>query len=302
MATKIIPSPVDTRDHLYQATGKIINLPASVDLRVFDRDGVNNQGSTNTCTFNAATSAIEITLSRAGQFRNLSRLFGYYVGKAKYGTENQDNGFYARDVMKTISEYGLCDEDSWPFDPSKIGVKPPQSCYDEAKKLAGGEYCAIVVDNQNMQCALAEGYPIIFAADIGDSWNGVHGNTLEETADYIAANCMKRPVRTSSHEMLLVGYRMYNGKLHYILENSWGNWGCGGFALVPWDWAFGYGGDFWIMRNIPNVLLPVLWTPQLEGQKPAPIVPVKPPKPPKHKWKCKVKMKFGLPCSCGAVK
>ena len=314
----VTKSPVDTRDHWYKTTGKIINLPESVDLRIFDRDGIQNQLSSSSCVANATCSVIEILLSRGNQFRDMSRFFHYYNVREVYGWQNRDQGATGRDAMRIASKFGICPEASWPFDLSKVNAKPPQSCYDEALKLAGGEYCQLggdePVPNQDKMCALAEGYPIFFCAELHPQFMQLHCDTLEETADKIAAFAFGRPSGMPSHAMCLVGYRQYNGKLHYLIENSWDTtWGCGGYALAPIDW-FAYASEFWIMLNIPGVTLTPLWVPQLEGQKPKPIVPVRPkdreiaPNGKKHTMFCTLRRwtqrVFGkkITCGCGAEK
>jgi Papain family cysteine protease len=314
----VTKSPIDTRDHWYKTTGKIINLPESVDLRVFDRDGIQNQLHSNSCVANATCSVLEILLSRAGQFRDLSRLFHYYNVRELWGMQNADQGAKGREAMKVACNLGICSESLWPFDLSKVNDKPPQVCYDEALKIAGGEYCALggdeVVPEQDKRCALAEGYPIFFCAELHQPFMSLQGSTLEETADKIASFAFGRPSGMPSHAMVFVGYRMYKGKLHYLIENSWDTtWGCGGYALAPVDWL-AYCSECWIIHSLPGITLPTLWTPQLEGQKPKPIKPVRPkerevaPNGKKHTMTCTIRRWvdrcFGREpkCRCGALR
>lgn len=319
----LIKSPVDTRDYLYKTTGKIINLPERVDLRVFDRDGIQDQKWSNSCVANATISCVEILMSRAGKFQDMSRLFHYWWIRRFHGRQNQDVGASPRVAMRVIRDMGICPESTWPFDLSNVNTQPPQYAEDEAKQLAGGEYCSVdgVAGSdeklQNMKCALAEGYPIMIAAYMHNEFMGMQNiATLEETAQIISEKTNYRPAGVMpGHAMAIVGYWEHNGKPHFLIENSWStNWGCGGYALAPIDWVSTWVDEFWLMLSIPGCVLPTIWTPQLEGQKPKPIKPVRPkerevaPNGKKHTMVCTIKRWvqkcFGkkLTCGCGAEK
>src|SRR5581483_4634838 len=97
-----------------------------------------------------------------------SRLFIYYNERKMEGTVDEDSGAEIRDGIKSIKKIGVCDENLWKFDVSKITEMPTPECYEQAKKFHSTAYQAVSIDG--MKDALAEGYPIAFGIDIYESF------------------------------------------------------------------------------------------------------------------------------------
>lgn len=279
---------------------KIINLPTSVDLRRFSPN-VESQSSTNACIAERDIESIEILLGRAGIQVELSRAFHYWNIRVDENEPGIDNGAKAPESHKTLMKYGVCPESVWPFDVSRINVKPSPEAYAAAsyrisgcETLQGGAGSPELI--QLMQCWLARGYPIKFAADVHPMFGMLKASALEETPAIILRDYIRRDPRAFGHAMLIVGYIVINGVFHPLVKNSWGSqWSVGGYFLAPPDWLWAYGHDFQVDTGVVGATLPDLWVPEYEVVKPAPV-PVKK----KHTATCKLFMLLGRKCRCGA--
>ena len=89
------------------------------------------------------------------------------------------------------------------------------------------------------------------------SWNDLYGSVADLKANY------RGPVSGSDHEVSLVGY--YDDSTvpsggYWVIANSWGNWGDGGYGYVPY-------GDIEVHNDSAPLLAPfitlVQWPPPL---------------------------------------
>lgn len=133
------PSLPDLRDHIYRSDSAEV-LREIVDFREKDTI-VESQGTLGSCSSNALTNAYEISVNfqYPDKLKQLSRLFIYYNTREMNGNVLEDNGIFLRDGLKSLSKYGVCTEELWPYEIDKFDDKPTEQCYDDAikRKIVG---------------------------------------------------------------------------------------------------------------------------------------------------------------------
>ena len=94
-----------------------------------------HQHHTNSCTCNAVSSILTFITQRQGYYTfPFSRLYLYYNTRLLQGTVDRDDGCIPSFVFDAIQRYGVCPEEMWPLDETKIFTKPPDMCYDFARR------------------------------------------------------------------------------------------------------------------------------------------------------------------------
>lgn len=242
----------DPRD--YQFAIATDNLPPAADLRQY-AGGIENQGRLGACSGHAAVSALEILLERSGQFRNLSRLFAYYIFRELNGTVSSDTGVPLRVVMKALNKYGICSETIWPYREDWWYVTPNADAFKDASSLKVERYERITSFSNLtiplIQGALARGLPVVAGIDICPSLNNLRGSI--DTQNY--KGTFLEPYY-SSHAICIVGYNSRG----LIIENSWGNeWGDNGYFLMPYEVVQKDLFDAWVATKVTGINLPNLW-------------------------------------------
>ncbi|CAB4130346.1 Peptidase_C1 domain containing protein [uncultured Caudovirales phage] len=260
--TNVQPSPIDPRDYKYPTAtpAKAPLLPFSVDLREYAGD-IEQQGQTGSCVANAAVSAMEILLTRQGQFENLSRLFHYWNLRQGYpDLASVDSGSYPRDAFKVANQIGICDETVWPFDESKVNTQPSQEAFADASAIKAFGYYSITMGWTTehkaaalltIKQAVSSGYPVLIAAHINEEFQQIYSTTLEGTqSQFVNA---QKPI--GAHAVLVVGYAGNS----LLIENSWGTyWGCNGYALLPGPELMADTFEAWVCTGINGNQLPKL--------------------------------------------
>jgi len=234
----------------------IVNLPQALSNI--------DQGSLGSCTANSIAFAYtfdEIKQGNAEVFLP-SRLFIYYNERMIEGTVSTDSGAEIRDGIKSINQYGVCDEHHWIYDPTQFTVKPPQKIYAEAKLAKAVRYANIDFSNnptiasrvQHLQWALQSGFPFVFGFTVYASF---------ETQEVASTGMVPMPQPSEQvlggHAVCAVGFD--NSKQCFIVKNSWGpNWGVDGYFYMPYNYTAdpNLADDFWVIQgvsdpdNIPN--------------------------------------------------
>lgn len=90
-----------------------------------------NQGPIGSCVANALCLAFKLQRP-IGSTYDPSRLFLYYVTRARAGLIGQD-GAYLDDGFKSLLDTGVCKEATWVYNTSKQNQRPPSNAYSEAK-------------------------------------------------------------------------------------------------------------------------------------------------------------------------
>jgi C1A family cysteine protease len=237
-----IPDRPDQRDYFYQAIKPVIRLPADADLREFC-SSVEDQGRLGSCTAQALAGNLEFLDNRVDAlYADVSRLFIYYNERLLEGTIDYDAGASLRDGIKSLKNYGACEETIWPYEIKRFAQKPPLRCYKEAKEHVIVSYHRIETLKEMLTC-LAEGFPFVFGFTVYESF---------ESATVASTGIVRMPKKTEKalggHAVMAVGY--HRKKEHFIVRNSWGEgWGQGGYCLMPFEYLETLAGDFWTIRK-----------------------------------------------------
>lgn len=172
----------------------------------------------------AAVTALEYHCNRIGQPpTNLSTQFVHYNARQANG-DAMDRGTTLAAVLEAIKAHGACRDESWPLDESRVGERPPDNAYAEAKTFANIQYFNPI----DIHEALALRYPVPFVAHLPQ-------RCLEEAG---RTGMMPAPAPGEtplvSHAMVVVGYDKSAGTV--LARNCWGaEWGDRGHCTIPMD-------------------------------------------------------------------
>lgn len=236
-------------------------LPPKVDLRPKFTE-IEVQGETNSCTANAVAGAYEYILKRhlGEDAYDVSRMFVYYNARSLEG-ENvviEDNGSIINLAVKSLHEYGICSEETWPFEAPNVNEKPSDEAYEEAGKFLIEEYAVVPTELFAWKHCLAEGYPIVFGLELYNSFDQQRKKGLvpEPTQNEVQRE------EHAGHAMVCVGYS--DKDQVFIVRNSWGQeWGDGGYCYIPYRYIMNpkyNDGDSWTIRRVDELALEeALW-------------------------------------------
>lgn len=238
----------DNRDYLYFAPPQILaSLPPSIDLRS-QCPPVYDQGQLGSCTANAIAGAVEFDLIKEQQKRVFvpSRLFLYYNERVIEGTPDTDSGAEIRDGIKSMSSQGDCPEDLWPYDITKFAVKPPATCYQNAKQYEAVKYQRLQQDLNQFKGCLASGYPFVFGFTVYSSFESQQVATTGHAP-------MPQPGEEvlGGHAVVAVGFD--DSQQWFIVRNSWGtSWGMKGYFTMPYTYLLdqNLSSDFWTISVV----------------------------------------------------
>lgn len=250
-----LPDEPDHRDQLFKVAVPLyrdIALPSHVDILGI-RNKIEDQLDIGSCTGNASTSALEISI---GTRRPFSRLMAYYSAREYHGTVLEDSGASIRAVMKGLSTTGVCYEETWPYDQWKYAQRPPPQAYAEAKALVdrmwGFEYIR-VTSLHELKAALFLKQPVTFGFSVPEWFINPRFNNILRFP-----NSKERIV--GGHAVTAVGYDdRYRDKIVWV-RNSWGKgWGINGYYKMTQDWFTNparLADDMWIIRRKANPVKP----------------------------------------------
>ncbi len=231
------------------------DLPPRVDLRRHMTD-VENQGATSSCVANAVAGAYEYLLKRhlADDAYDVSRLFLYYNAREMEAKDEMvDDGTFIANAVKSLKEYGLCSEDTWPFEEASVNEAPSDEAYEEGAKFLVEEYAVVPTELHAWKHCLAEGYPIVFGLTLFNSFD------KHRKPGLVPLPTTKETSREdhSGHAMLCVGYS--DKDQVFIVRNSWGDeWGDDGYCYIPYRYImnpdFNFG-DSWHLRRLDEIAL-----------------------------------------------
>jgi len=244
----ILPDKVDIRDYFYKSSGKA--LPSKFNLREFTGD-IEDQLQTGSCVANATVSGLEMLKAKDGVIEDYSRLFLYYNLREPYeDLKGKDIGSHLRDGFKSVSKLGICLENEWEFNPSKIHERPDESCYESAKKRLVTRYERINIYNdsfldkeldsiEDIKDAVYNGFAVTISCNVGRSLYNIRANIKDH--NYLGVNGDS----VGGHAMLVIGWDDELGGL--IVENSWGKaWGDNGEFLFKYGIFLKDANDVWV--------------------------------------------------------
>ena len=233
-----------------------IEAKSEVDLRsncspVFD------QGNIGSCTGNAIAGALEFLELKEladrydgpevfdpSKFVNISRLFVYWNERVSEGDPKEDGGAEIRDGIKSLVSIGACVESEWAYSEHNLFKTPSAKAFHDAKAHRISAY-ARLVDLDDMKSCLSAGYPFVFGFTVYEGFE----------SDQVAATGMlelpkKGEQPEGGHAVMCVGFKEINGKLYFIVRNSWGStWGDQGYFYMPVEYITNtnLADDMWII-------------------------------------------------------
>lgn len=239
----------DSRDRAYKPSAQILkSLPKSVDLRP-NCPPVYDQRPLQSCTANATAAAIQFERMKHGLKPDFtpSRLFIYYNERKLLGTENKDDGAPLREAIKVLAAQGDCPEQHWPYEVSKVNVRPSNPCYQQAIKYKDLAYERLSLDLPHMQACLASGSPFVLSFAI---YSGSESKEAQHTDTFPVPKEGEKLL--GNHAVMAVGYDDVHERL--LMRNSWGpKWGMAGHFWLPYAYAKDpkLVGDLWTLRLVP---------------------------------------------------
>ena len=237
------PQLPDIRDHIYTAKRGMFK---DVDLRP-NCPPIWDQGQTSGCTAFAIASAVAYmrTVEKLPSFTP-SRLFIYACERIVENDLGKDDGAEIRTGIKCVASQGVPDEIYWPFDVSKLLVRPDEIAYKFALTDLVGEYLNVPITENSVLTALTNNLPIVFGVTLYDSFDGEEVSTTGQ---------VPLPAKTENviggHAMVIVGAKIKERK--FIVRNSWRtDWGDKGFCYFPFDYLLdeNLADDFWVILSI----------------------------------------------------
>ena len=82
-------------------------------------------------------------------------------------TQMNDSGCSITGGVNSLSSYGVCPENLWPFEPNMINYPPNQNVYRSAKEEAvKWKPFQVPIDLNSMKSTLAKGYPFVCAVNL----------------------------------------------------------------------------------------------------------------------------------------
>jgi C1A family cysteine protease len=243
MKFNIKASPADERDYIYRSDSTEV-LRQTVDLRQWD-SLVESQQSLGSCASNALTNAYELSVIHEypEYLKQLSRLFIYYNTRSEYGNVLEDNGMFLRDGLKSLSKFGVCSEELWPYAIENFDDNPTDECYEDAKKRKIIKYQKLI-STYYITEVLNNNKPVVFGMTIYESFMNM--NERISTVYFPS----RKEKSLGGHAMCMVGYNLENRL--FLAKNSFGaDWGEGGYCWIPFDYITQEGYDIWTF-DIPN--------------------------------------------------
>lgn len=95
-----------------------------------------NQSGAASCVANACASLLYSAMEKVGFPPFLpSVLFIYYNTRLIMGVVDKDFGSFYDALVEALDTYGVCPENMWPFDISRVRERPPEECYQVAREM-----------------------------------------------------------------------------------------------------------------------------------------------------------------------
>ncbi|MDP1713064.1 MAG: C1 family peptidase [Candidatus Nanopelagicaceae bacterium] len=219
-------------------------LPTSVDLRQWCSP-IQHQGNLSSCTSHAGVGMYELYENKSfGKHEPLSRLFLYKVTR-NLMKETADSGAFLRNTMQAIAVFGVCPENYWEYDQTKVNVEPDQFCYAYAQNYQALTYFRLDSPGlgrpetlQRIKEYLSRGFAIMFGFSV---YNSIWGVGRDGRIPFPGPTDRLE----GGHAVLMVGYD--DAKNAILIRNSWGTeWGENGYGWLPYEYVLqDLAEDFW---------------------------------------------------------
>lgn len=227
-------------------------LPSSTSNRISPyMPPIWDQGNLGSCTAHAAARLFEFEARKQGLVDfSPSRLLIYYDSRAMEHTIKQDAGAQVRDAIASLTKYGACPEELWPYVVSKFAKAPPTKARRAAKKNLALSTARVPRDAQSMKAVLASEHLI----DIGFTvYESFESDQVSQTG-ILQLPKFGEEVE-GGHSVAIADYddSLYDGEGGVIIANSWGDdWGQEGYFTMPWTYLLNsnLSDDFWCVTEV----------------------------------------------------
>ena len=105
---------------------------------------------------------------------DVSRLFIYYNSRIKRlppGGQLQDKGSAITSAIESLKETGVCLENMWKYERSKVNDQPTLECYEAAREHVIIEALQVELDLIELKTCLAQGFPIVVSINLYSSFD-----------------------------------------------------------------------------------------------------------------------------------
>lgn len=206
----------------------------SVDLREkFEK--IRNQGNQSSCAAFAVASTIEALRHDHNLY---SPAYLYWNAREVDGNTNEDTGSSLFKVLKGAMDKGVCNEEMMKYNPAVYNVRPTVKADNDATDCMVLEACNVNLNVDDIRSALSEGYPVIVAVRIFDSFADSKSGfvSLPTRAEVIASDTNEKH---AYHAMVVCGYS--DKERFFLVRNSWGTqFGDKGYCYIPYVYAKQY--------------------------------------------------------------
>lgn len=206
----------------------------SVDLR--DLFGpVRSQGSQGCCSAFAVASVIE-AMRRDKQ--RYSPAFLYWSAREADNCTGTDCGTTLYKILRGARDKGDCPEAMMPYSPGTFDVAPSAEATETAMDCRVVEAKTVNPEVGDIKSALADGYPVIVAAQIFNSFSDTRsGFVPHPSADELYNGT--RDDGHGRHALVICGFSDKERVL--VARNSWGTgFGDKGYCYIPYSYADKY--------------------------------------------------------------
>lgn len=225
-------------------------LPPLVDMTGLCSP-IQDQGSAGSCTSHAMSGMLEFLelqdfrakiSMQPEEFAGVglqhpSRLFIYYNERIIEGTPDQDSGASIADSVRSVVQYGFCNENLWAYNLGRLLEKPNEPAYQQALRHRCSNYRSLQLTD--LQPCLAGGNPFIMGIPVYQSFE-----SQRTAVTGIVPMPMRGEQLLGGHAICVVGYS--DSEQQFICRNSWGSsWGMNGFFRMPYAYIVDYASDFW---------------------------------------------------------
>lgn len=229
-----IPDLPDARDEDFLAFGAAeTSLPAvHTDMR--QRYVTLDQSRTQSCTGFASKQAIRIwQLANLGELAiDPSALGNYYNSRVFHpGLKDVDVGGYLRSVFRGLNAYGIISDGDWGFRADRVTMRPGVGAELHAYKHRKARYRRIFATGDRrldqLRASVASLRPLSVGLPVFESFMVDNGPTHIEKPNPATDKAV------GWHAVCILGYKYdSDGRLWFLIGNSWGDWRDGGLAWL----------------------------------------------------------------------
>jgi C1A family cysteine protease len=206
----------------------------SIDLRnIFG--AIRDQGRQGSCSSFAVASVIEALRRDSKQY---SPAFLYWNARQARNDTDKDTGASLYGIIKVATDKGSCPEELMPYNPSVYTVSPSDEAVKEAMDCRVLEAKTVELKLDDIKSALADGYPVIVAAQIFDSFSDTRSGFIQHPSSEEISNGDRKDGH-GRHAMVVCGFSDRERVL--VVRNSWGTrFGENGYCYIPYSYAQQY--------------------------------------------------------------